>query len=79
VTKSGCSSRQVVESFGGASRDRTDDLIVANDVVIGLACLHFQTLASPKSGNQRCFLERIWNVSGTVRKPGGSSQPTPWM
>jgi len=31
MVKSGCSSRQVVERFGGASRDRTDDLIVAND------------------------------------------------
>ena len=27
--------RQVIESIGGASRDRTDDLIVANDGVPG--------------------------------------------
>ena len=34
-------SRQGVERFGGASRDRTDDLIVANDDVrqiISLSC-----------------------------------------
>jgi hypothetical protein len=37
VTKSGCSSRQVVEIFGGASRDRTDDLIVANDALSQLS------------------------------------------
>jgi hypothetical protein len=29
----GRKSRQVLEKFGGASRDRTDDLIVANDGV----------------------------------------------
>src|SRR5216684_5891093 len=33
MLKSSCSSRQVVERFGGASRARTNDLIVANDVV----------------------------------------------
>ncbi len=37
MTKSGCSSRQVVERFGGASRDRTDDLIVANDALSQLS------------------------------------------
>ena len=30
-----CSTRQVIDGIGGASRDRTDDLIVANDGVIG--------------------------------------------
>jgi len=30
VVQSGRSSQQVIESIGGASRDRTDDLIVAN-------------------------------------------------
>ena len=31
------SSRQVIEGFGGASRDRTDDLIVANDALSQLS------------------------------------------
>ncbi len=29
--------RQVIERFGGASRDRTDDLIVANDALSQLS------------------------------------------
>jgi hypothetical protein len=37
MAKRGCSSRQVVEKFGGASRDRTDDLIVANDALSQLS------------------------------------------
>jgi hypothetical protein len=32
-----CSMLQVVEGFGGASRDRTDDLIVANDALSQLS------------------------------------------
>jgi hypothetical protein len=31
--ETGCSSQQLIERIGGASRDRTDDLIVANDGV----------------------------------------------
>ena len=30
-------SRQVIEKIGGASRDRTDDLIVANDALSQLS------------------------------------------
>ena len=37
VTKRGGSSRQVIERIGGASRDRTDDLIVANDALSQLS------------------------------------------
>jgi hypothetical protein len=37
MTKSGCLSRQVIEMIGGASRDRTDDLIVANDALSQLS------------------------------------------
>jgi hypothetical protein len=37
MIKSGRSSWQVVERFGGASRDRTDDLIVANDALSQLS------------------------------------------
>jgi len=54
VTKSGCLSRQAVEIFGGASRDRTDDLIVANDGVcqiISLTCLHLAVKYGPLRSN----------------------------
>jgi hypothetical protein len=33
----GAKSRQVIDLFGGASRDRTDDLIVANDALSQLS------------------------------------------
>jgi hypothetical protein len=33
----GWKSRQVIEKIGGASRDRTDDLIVANDALSQLS------------------------------------------
>jgi hypothetical protein len=33
----GSKSLQVIERFGGASRDRTDDLIVANDALSQLS------------------------------------------
>ena len=33
----GKKSRQVIEKIGGASRDRTDDLIVANDALSQLS------------------------------------------
>src|SRR6202021_198948 len=35
--RNGCNRRQVVEKIGGASRDRTDDLIVANDALSQLS------------------------------------------
>ena len=34
---SGSKNRQVIEKIGGASRDRTDDLIVANDALSQLS------------------------------------------
>ena len=37
MVKSGCSTRQVIDGIGGASRDRTDDLIVANDALSQLS------------------------------------------
>jgi hypothetical protein len=37
MTKNGVKSRQVTERFGGASRARTDDLIVANDALSQLS------------------------------------------
>jgi len=37
MLKNGCATRQVIEKIGGASRDRTDDLIVANDALSQLS------------------------------------------
>jgi hypothetical protein len=37
VFENGCKTRRVVEKFGGASRARTDDLIVANDALSQLS------------------------------------------
>jgi hypothetical protein len=34
---SSCENPQVIEEIGGASRDRTDDLIVANDALSQLS------------------------------------------
>ncbi len=33
MVEDGSKTRQVIEKIGGASRDRTDDLIVANDAL----------------------------------------------
>jgi len=47
-------TRQVTEKIGGASRDRTDDLIVANDGVrriISLPCLHLAAEYGPLRSN----------------------------
>jgi hypothetical protein len=33
MLENGSTSREVIEKIGGASRDRTDDLIVANDAL----------------------------------------------
>jgi len=57
----------VIEKIGGASRARTDDLIVANDEFTGYARFSFQSLASFASENSLSFLERIWNVRKPVR------------
>jgi hypothetical protein len=56
--------------FGGASRARTDDLIVANDDMTGSSRLRFQSFAPIKQGKRLDLLERNWNV----RKSGGSPQ-----
>ena len=37
MVENGSKTRQVVEKIGGASRDRTDDLIVANDALSQLS------------------------------------------
>jgi hypothetical protein len=37
MLKSGCQCRQVAERFGGASRARTDGLVVANDALSQLS------------------------------------------
>jgi hypothetical protein len=37
MDKNGCKVEQVIEKIGGASRDRTDDLIVANDALSQLS------------------------------------------
>ena len=37
MVKNGSKTRQVLEKIGGASRDRTDDLIVANDALSQLS------------------------------------------
>jgi uncharacterized protein YeeX (DUF496 family) len=37
MTANGEKIRQVIEKIGGASRDRTDDLIVANDALSQLS------------------------------------------
>jgi hypothetical protein len=45
---------QVLEKYGGASRDRTDDLIVANDGVrriVSLPCLHLTAKYGPLRSN----------------------------
>jgi hypothetical protein len=52
-------------NLGGAGRDRTDDLIVANDNVPGSSSFTFQSLTREFDVNQLDLLERIWNV----RKP----------
>ena len=50
--------RQVIEKIGGASRDRTDDLIVANDAL------------SQNTSNWRALGSRL--RSKTVQVPTGS-------
>ena len=37
MSANGGKTRQVIEKIGGASRDRTDDLIVANDALSQLS------------------------------------------
>jgi len=50
--------KNIEPEFGGASRDRTDDLIVANDNVIGSSRLRFQSLNLFGCENHSDFVER---------------------
>jgi hypothetical protein len=54
------------DKSGGASRDRTDDLIVANDNVTGSALLLIQTLTTECASNRDKLLGRKWDVRGDV-------------
>jgi len=66
VTKSGCESRQVIERFGGASRDRTDGLVVANDALsheLGRSFNHFHALAGEAYDAAVPLCEKIVVVS----------------
>ena len=49
-------TRQVIEKIGGASRDRTDDLIVANDALSQLSY-------SPTCGRVKAEKFRLCNSS----------------
>jgi hypothetical protein len=58
IVQTKCDSVETIENieseFGGASRDRTDDLIVANDGVrqiISFACLHLVAEYGPLRSN----------------------------
>jgi len=46
-----------VSDYGGASRDRTDDLIVADDSVTGSANFANQSLAAIQDQKRRSLLE----------------------
>jgi hypothetical protein len=60
---SGSKSREVLQKIGGASRDRTDDLIVANDALSHDSPLIYQQLPAKTQSKTGCFLGRIWDVS----------------
>src|ERR1700676_1865127 len=69
----GKKSRQVVEKIGGASRDRTDDLIVANDALSQLSY-------SPMSGwiayNGLIDCPTILTAFQNRHQPGGPALST---
>src|SRR5580704_11076516 len=70
----GRKSRQVIEKIGGASRDRTDDLIVANDA---LSQLSYSPLCGLGLSTADVFYQR--SRIGTNRtRPGrpGAAVPT---
>ena len=54
-------TRQVIEKIGGASRDRTDDLIVANDATLGPPALILQELQAKHPRQTAIY----WNMIGT--------------
>jgi hypothetical protein len=56
MRKSGCESRQVVERFGGASRARTDGLVVANDA---LSQLSYSPTARTNYWTANLFYQRL--------------------
>jgi hypothetical protein len=63
VHRNGCNRRQTIEKIGGASRDRTDGLVVANDALsqlsysplrLGFRFLFYQPYSlSPRRGTQK--------------------------
>ena len=55
-----------MDLIGGASRDRTDDLIVANDNVSGSTLSLIQILTSNSASNHGKLLGRNWDVRGDV-------------
>jgi hypothetical protein len=65
---SGSKNRQVLQKNGGASRDRTDDLIVANDA---LSQLSYSPMCGLKGWRARLFYQR----SGILTK----SIPLMWQ
>ena len=67
----GGKSRQVVEKIGGASRDRTDDLIVANDA---LSQLSYSPLCGLGLSTADVFYQR--SRIGTNRTRSGATVPT---
>ena len=60
MVENGSTTRQVIEKNGGASRDRTDDLIVANDVVLRYSALIPQDLQA-----KPLRTAIYWNTIGT--------------
>ena len=69
----GRKSWQVIEKIGGASRDRTDDLIVANDGVcqiISFACPHLAAEYGPlRSNSEPARLGVASNLGPKERDP----------
>jgi hypothetical protein len=69
--RNGCNRRQVVGRIGGASRDRTDDLIVANDGVCqsrAFTCLHLAADHVPQRSNCRCARRRSFSKIQVCRE-----------
>jgi hypothetical protein len=61
--RSGCESRQVLQKFGGASRARTDGLVVANDALSQLSY-------SPTDGQVTglpIYFTSVWFFGTTMR------------
>jgi len=61
MVENGGKTPQVIEKIGGASRYRTDDLIVANDALVGLRTLILQDLQAKHPLQTVIY----WNMIGT--------------